>query len=79
MSAGAHHTFFDTEAEQMLDAVVIFTELFRALWHGPCGSAEISTNFYSREKIAISTLPPDKHDGWQKWIAADDTTMKKGA
>lgn len=63
----------------MLDAVVIFTELFRALWHGPCGSAEIATNFYSREKIAISTLPSDKHDGQQKWIATDDTTMTKGA
>lgn len=55
-----------------------FTAMFRALWHRPGGSAEIGIGFHSREKIAISVLPPDEDIGQQIWITAEDTTMTKG-
>lgn len=53
-----------------------FTAIFRALCHRPGGSAEIG--FHSREKIAISVLPPDEDIGQQIWITAEDTMMTKG-
>lgn len=52
---------FDTGAEQMSS----FAAFFRALQHGPCGSAENAINSHGRENIVIFEQPLGKDIGRQ--------------